>query len=476
VDEADKEGAALFAHMATAMAMADNNNNMMNDNNNNDGNDLAFASDIILALTSLYNRHSYATCDCISDVNVNGDVNGNGSAGNGSAGSGGGSELKFTLRPMLNAALTITDSTGRNSSSRSGSGHGRGRECGRERGRSMNGSYEAGSTGNRTGNSIGNISTLDQMASSLASTGFELDLQTSCRKGEVKIVQLQGLDGNSNSHNNNTSSSTSTSTSTSGDGLGEEANMAIFQMGDYIRGIEDVKWSKLPLEVEAEAEAEANKVQVQEQVQLIDLFLECIWEKNNITSNQSTLTHPDSTKRMRMVSISSIFTGTFCREQELIKAMQRRNNQRARAGKKDKPKNHNYDVGDEEDEEGASCSYVLLHPDKWINELIAVQLLLPRRLAGGGGTAGKMNSKYASYWFTLPKLGPAAKRIQEGRRRMINRLQRARPYGYELKRSKLELNASPGGMMGPFHVRDLLARGVVVVKETPNGQFIKLAR
>ena len=43
----------------------------------------------------------------------------------------------------------------------------------------------------------------------------------------------------------------------------------------------------------------------------------------------------------------------------------------------------------------------------------------------------------------------------------------------EMKRTSLEIYAR-GGMAGPFHVRDLLASGVAKLRNTANGNFIKL--
>ena len=83
--------------------------------------------------------------------------------------------------------------------------------------------------------------------------------------------------------------------------------------------------------------------------------------------------------------------------------------------------------------------------------------------------------KKSTYWFTLPGMGRAASLIGEGRNRMVQRLRRVK-YS-ELKRRTLEMsgcNKKGMGMGGPFHVRDLVARGVVALRDTANGQFVRL--
>ena len=119
------------------------------------------------------------------------------------------------------------------------------------------------------------------------------------------------------------------------------------------------------------------------------------------------------------------------------------------------------------------ADYLLSSQAKWIDTLVHHQLLLPRNLGlSTGGTGSASFLKHATFWFTIPKLGQAASTIAEGRRRMVNRLKRAP--NREMKRKKLETTASKDGMMGPFHVRDLIARDVVKLKITANGQFLKL--
>jgi hypothetical protein len=229
---------------------------------------------------------------------------------------------------------------------------------------------------NFTLNTMSNDSQANQVASAMASTGFDIELKRLCLSGELRLIQLQGLNG--------------------------EEDEAIFEMQDYLKAVSDIRMQR-------NVSSSDQKV--------IDLFLQCIQK----------------------------FPQTFVVEQELLKEM-------AKENRKSKIEN-----------------YLLQEEDGWIHCLISHQLLLPRRLRSSFANS----EKHRSYWFTLPKLGLCASLIKEGRRRMIIKLKRA-TYK-EVKRSSLEVSAR-GGMSGPFHVRDLLARGVVKVNHTANGQFIKLQR
>ena len=221
--------------------------------------------------------------------------------------------------------------------------------------------------------SSGNKSS-DQVLSVDASTGFDIELKELCTSGKIRMIQLQGLDG--------------------------EGDIALFEMADFVKGVKDAQ-------IHAKESSEQDD-------KVIQLFVEVI----------------------------SSFHLTYVFGSELVEAMEQVNKR-------------------------SSDSEYLLNEDKWIDVLINSQLLLPRRLNSSiHVTKGK-----ETYWITLPKLGMASSVISEGRKRMILKLKRA-PFK-ELKRKQLE-EIARGGMMGPFHVRDLLARGVVRVKKTANGQFIKL--
>lgn len=130
------------------------------------------------------------------------------------------------------------------------------------------------------------------------------------------------------------------------------------------------------------------------------------------------------------------FHGTFVAANDLLRAMKKKNVDRG-----------------------------VCHSEQWISELVRIQLLLPRNRDVVSISAS------SSFWFHLPKLSVSTKLVAEGRKRMLNRLKRAP--NRELKRSTLE-TSSKGGFMGPFHVRDLLAKGLIRSKDTANGQFIKI--
>lgn len=120
-----------------------------------------------------------------------------------------------------------------------------------------------------------------------------------------------------------------------------------------------------------------------------------------------------------------------------------------------------------------------------VDHLVGIGLLLPRNNASS-------SSSDRTYWFTLPGLGPAARAIADGRRRILSKVQRSN-YG-EIKRSVLEVGAVPssrrvgagqslvrqGGadvveMPAAFCIRDLLSRGQITIRETPAGQFVRVS-
>ena len=113
--------------------------------------------------------------------------------------------------------------------------------------------------------------------------------------------------------------------------------------------------------------------------------------------------------------------------------------------------------------------------DRIADRLVALGLLLPRSGGGRGGCVGPEDDGGASYWFALPGLGRAAAAVLEGRGAVLAKLRRS---GHrELRRSSIEAGEAGGGvkLVPPaFTVRDLLSRGVVTVRETPAGQFLRL--
>ena len=106
-------------------------------------------SDIILAMTSLKQRHSFATCNILS---------------------GHDEPIPFILKRMIAMSLWST---------------------------------------------CKNNPEVNQVASAEASTGFNIELHRLCNQGDLKLIQLQGLNG--------------------------EEDIAVFHMGDYIRGIRDTQ-------------------------------------------------------------------------------------------------------------------------------------------------------------------------------------------------------------------------------------------
>ena len=120
-----------------------------------------------------------------------------------------------------------------------------------------------------------------------------------------------------------------------------------------------------------------------------------------------------------------------------------------------------------------------------VDHLVGTGLLLPRNNASS-------SSSDRTYWFTLPGLGPAARAIADGRRRILSKVQRSN-YG-EIKRSVLEVGAVPSSkrvgagqslvrqsgtdvveMPAAFCIRDLLSRGQITLRGTPAGQFVRVS-
>jgi hypothetical protein len=297
--------------MVTATRAHSSNSDAMSDrralNDDDDGAfDFEVPSDIIVAIRSLKQRHSYGTCDLYHSHDP----------------------ILFVLKAMLNATLLVTSDD----------------------------------------------SSANQVASAIASTGFDQELEILCRSGEIRLIQVHGLNG--------------------------EEDEAVFEMDDYLRGLQDAK-------IHTDASVKDQRV--------IGLFSSVV-------------------KRFHLTHVPGKY---------LVRAM-----------------------GEEQNQNSSDDKY-LLNEDDWIDVLIRHQLLLPRRL----NVSGVAHKGRESFWFVLPKLGKSAAFIKEGRRRMVLKLKRAP--NYEIKRSNLEQNAR-GGMAGPFHVRDLLARGIVKRKVTANGEFVKL--
>mmetsp|Transcript_13408 Transcript_13408/g.20126 ORF Transcript_13408/g.20126 Transcript_13408/m.20126 type:complete len:350 (+) Transcript_13408:137-1186(+) len=296
--------------MATATRAHSSNSDAIVDRQASHGDDCgAFdfevPSDIIVAIRSLKQRHSYGTCNLYHSHDP----------------------IPFVLKAMLNATLYTTS----------------------------------------------NDSSANQVASAIASTGFDQELEKLCLSGEIRLIQVHGLNG--------------------------EEDEAVFEMEDYLRGLQDAK-------ILADTSVQDQRV--------IGLFSSVV-------------------KRFHL---------THAPGKDLVRAMGEQN-------------------------QNSSDDEYLLNEDKWIDVLISHQLLLPRRL----NVSGVAHKGRESFWFVLPKLGKSAAFIKEGRRRMVLKLKRAP--NHEIKRSSLEQNAR-GGMAGPFHVRDLLARGIVKRKVTANGEFVKL--
>ena len=361
-------------------------------------------SDIILAIRSLLQRHSYATCPLITTCSANTitqQIQ---------------EPVKFVLKPMINQVLHTS---------------------------SVNANVNVNCRISVSKSESKNIMNSEQRASAAASTGFHEEIHQLCLSNQIKLLQLQGLDG--------------------------EEDEAVLEMNDYVRAVESVL-SDLKLKLvhnvkgnegyvgksdgdgdgNWSAAKRLNQNQNQDQDQdhkVVDLFLSYLKESIHATSTSIANTTDRSSSTVGSVTL--LFQNTHVLLRDLERALRRQNR-----------KNEDAD-------------YLLSSQAKWIDTLVHHQLLLPRNLGlSTGGTGSASFLKHATFWFTIPKLGQAASTIAEGRRRMVNRLKRAP--NREMKRKTLETTASKDGMMGPFHVRDLIARDVVKLKITANGQFLKL--
>merc|ERR1712232_1005592 len=77
------------------------------------------------------------------------------------------------------------------------------------------------------------------------------------------------------------------------------------------------------------------------------------------------------------------------------------------------------------------------------------------------------------YYFSLPTLGKSANQILEGRKALLLKLKRS--YTKELSQDALDRCLFSDLLPTPFHMRDVLSKGLVVTKKSPSGKvFIKL--
>ena len=203
----------------------------------------------------------------------------------------------------------------------------------------------------------------------------------------------------------------------------KDQDVAVLEYDDFTRCVWDaLPISTVPLEGDTFASSTEGDLS-----RLIELFLICCKEHTNTY--------------IRDVDLTNSLEAAYMKINKLDKA----------SGKSDLSSH----LGDEE---------LRMKSHSWIDKLISMQLLIPR-LSSSIGTA-------KSYWFTLPSLGAASRELCQCRTQMLVKIRRSSQK--EIKRMKLE--ASNTVMPGPFLVTDLLARGVVKLKETPSGQFVKIIK
>ena len=269
----------------------------------------------------------------------------------------------------------------------------------------------------------------DQVASAYISTGFNIDLEKLESEHQIRLIQLHGLtDELSN----------------------DDENVAVLLMNDYVDAVYDAATSPHNANNDVGSSQEAIENKENENQLIIKLFLDCIYHHG--------------------------CNGMFVTKSKLLSSLKSAWNQH-------KEENISFSSSlTTSSDSRQTCKIKVCQAEKWIQILVHIQLLLPRV------TNNSQTKCTTSFWYTLPKMGIAAKGIMEGRKKMMNKIQRS--YNKEMRRSKLEnfrflVGKGNSGdtnwnkrplhcMTGGFYVRDLLARDVVKIVHQPSGDFIRL--
>ena len=292
-----------------------------------------------------------------------------------------------------------------------------------------------------------------QIASEYISTEFNIDLEKLDLEHKIRLIQLHGMtnddddDGggeNNNKKNYNSKKKKQTTNNSHYFATNDDENVAVLLFNDYVMAVNDAALFALQQQQEKKNSSSTstnynddydnNNINVQV---IVKLFLDCIYNHGC---------------HGRFVSVTKL--------EKSLKSAWIKNNH-------------------DQQQQSLSSTFtpIKCEPEKWIEILVQIQLLLPRLVHNS------QTSCTTSYWYTLPNMGMAAKIISEGRKKMIHHILRS--YHKEVKRNVLEKinfhlrRSGPCGkqiscMTSSFHVRDFLARDVVKLVHRPSGDFIRL--
>ena len=281
-----------------------------------------------------------------------------------------------------------------------------------------------------------------QIASEYISTEFNIDLEKLDLEHKIRLIQLHGM---TNDDDNSKKKKQTTKNNSHYFSTNDDENVAVLLFNDYVMAVNDAALFALQQQQEKINSSSTstnynddydNNNNINVQV-IVKLFLDCIYNHGC---------------HGRFVSVTKL--------EKSLKSAWIKNNH-------------------DQQQQSLSSTFtpIKCEPEKWIEILVQIQLLLPRLVHNS------QTSCTTSYWYTLPNMGMAAKIISEGRKKMIHHILRS--YHKEVKRNVLEKinfhlrRSGPCGkqiscMTSSFHVRDLLARDVVKLVHRPSGDFIRL--
>ena len=288
------------------------------------------------------------------------------------------------------------------------------------------------------------------IASAYISTEFNLELEQLDDDNQIRLIQLHGGSGTSDNDDD--------------DNGNENENIAIFFMNDYVRAVynaaqygSSTSSSSSCSNVQNDKE-ETEMMLFKQNETIVQLFLHCIHHHGC---------------NGRFIKKSKI--------QEVLRLSWKEMKQQSQTQQSQLQLQQHTNVFEE-------CQ-----PDQWIDMLIHLQLLLPRTINNNN-----LCSSTSSFWYSLPKMGIAAKSILQGRKKLIQKITRS--YNKELKQSTLENNFNNTSsnnnsssreksgywleekrkklprMTGAFHVRDILARNIAKVEYRASGAYIRLKK
>mmetsp|Transcript_4475 Transcript_4475/g.6565 ORF Transcript_4475/g.6565 Transcript_4475/m.6565 type:complete len:376 (+) Transcript_4475:394-1521(+) len=280
----------------------------------------------------------------------------------------------------------------------------------------------------------------NHLSSAYIATELDVDLNQLDSENKIRMIQLHGITmvkttgktdndgGNKNSYKDNET-------------IDNDQNIAILFMKDYIDGIYDAQSADAAVQCSSsnnDIRLETKHDNSHRNEFIMKLFIDCV-QHHGCKGLYVTKNKLCSAFESALMKYKNEVSTTIQATSKTIDAKQKINNYV-----------HQYEC----------------QPEQWIDYLIHIQLLLPR--------------SSTSYFFTLPKMGMAARAIMGGRTKIVRRIQRS--YNKEIRRKTLEqmtinLNGKKlSCMTGSFHVRDLIVGGVLKTVKRPSGEFITFAK